>query len=183
MSSQRRFATFCSLLASTLVVGQHSDPARAEPESSDETTQVMEEVIVRGNRSLSRLRLELDAARERAYDTFNRINSDDEFNVKCGRESRNGMLVPQFRCTPQFVSDVTREAVAGFRHTYLSPAQGTRGMMEYLSYMSPVAAKYRMLNDEIMRLAGENEEFRESILDWSRLQSEYEEARRQRFGE
>jgi hypothetical protein len=189
--------THCSVplgvAALALLATLQSVPAAARDEPSgrevapagvaEREPRTMEEITVRGEKSLATLRLELNAARARVYDVFNEINSSDEFDITCRTRARMGSRIPQFECAPRFVSDATRKAVGGFQHTYLSPAMGTRGTMEYLMGMSEVHYKNALLTKEISRLAQESEEFRRAILELERLESQYDDAHRERFAD
>jgi hypothetical protein len=68
-----------------------------------------EEVIVRGRR-LGELRFEIEQARIRAYDIFNEINSDDDFDVRCQDKSRSGTRMPQQVCRARFEDRISSRA-------------------------------------------------------------------------
>ena len=82
-----------ALLFSMTVSGTSAALAQGEPPASERAATASEdppdEVIVRGRR-IGELRVQVEAARIRAYDIFNDLNGDDDFDVACHEESRSG---------------------------------------------------------------------------------------------
>ena len=152
-----------------------------------------DEVIVRGRR-LADIRLEVDAARERAYDIFNEINSNDEFDVYCREEGRTGTRATRRVCRARFESRISADAAkeymagltmncpggatetatcmfSGYAQSAISRAQGVEGQ---------APSKRDQMNEEILRLARKNERFAQAILAFYEATQQYEAARRQR---
>lgn len=150
-----------------------------------------EEVIVRGRR-LSELKIEMEQARIRAYDIFNDINSHDDFDVYCRDESRSGTRVPQQVCRARFEgrisSDAGQEYLASVRwrcrdHGGLTVeclfddrSAGAISAAQGVEAEAPI--RRRQLTQEIERLARENLEFAEAIVEWYEAGLRYDEARR-----
>src|SRR5690349_19062191 len=101
--------------ALALAQAQQPAPAAAGQESA-------EEVIVRGKR-LTDLRFEVQVARERAYNLFNNINSNDEFDVYCREEGRTGTRSTERVCRPQFESRISADAAREYLSTLFALCQ------------------------------------------------------------
>jgi hypothetical protein len=188
-----RIAALMWLLAALPVGGTAA--AQTEPGASSET-EPPEEVVVRGKR-LTDLRFEVQVARERAYDLFNDINSNDDFDVYCREEGRTGTRSTQRVCRAQFENrvsaDAAKEYVAtlfalcqlnseGFLDTqacmFDGPGQSARSAAQGVEGALP--GKHEQMTEEIFRLARENDEFAQAILDWYEANRQYEAARKRR---
>jgi hypothetical protein len=152
-----------------------------------------EEVIVRGRR-LGELRFEIEQARIRAYDIFNEINSDDDFDVYCQDRSRSGTRMPQQVCRARFEDRISsgagQEYIATLRWRCPDPEGLTQDCIfsDYSSSAISAAqgvegeapGKRQRLKQEITRLANENDEFAQAILDWYEANQLYEAERQRR---
>ncbi len=177
-----------------------------QPETPDEVTQergaatsaqeTPEEVIVRGRR-LTEFRFEVQQAREHAYDIFNEINSNDDFDVLCRDETRYFSHSKRRVCRARFESrisaDATKEYMAAL--TWTCPA-GDTGFIDFQAcmfngYGQQAAERARavegqaprmhdLLNDEIQRLAEADPRFAQAILDFYEASQQYEAARERR---
>jgi hypothetical protein len=161
--------------------------AGARPETSEPVT---EEIIVTG-RQIARLRFEAQAARERVYEIFNDINSDDEFDIFCTDQTRAGTRVPQRVCRAQFESRISSTS-AGEYMAGLTSACGVVTQECIFSEVSQQATsraqgveaeapyKRALLDAEIQRLARENPDLRDAILGFLQLEHDYNKARKGR---
>jgi hypothetical protein len=68
---------------------------------------------VRGRR-LSELSVDLQIARERAYDLFNDLNSNDDFDVYCHAEGRTGTRLTETVCRAQFENRISARAASEY---------------------------------------------------------------------
>jgi len=76
-----------------------TDPVEeAEPESSE----AIEEIIVYGDKSLTRLRHEQYRAQEEFFNLFNTLNSNDKFDIKCDYVTFLGVRRRHHLCQPKF---------------------------------------------------------------------------------
>ena len=71
---------------------------QSEPIQVEEPAEMMEEVIVRGTKSLFELELESYRSENALYDLFNSLNSNDDFDVHCYREAPIGSCIKQRVC-------------------------------------------------------------------------------------
>lgn len=181
------------ILFSVATLGSEAAAVQSQPAASEEAAsrETLEEVIVRGRR-LSELKIEMEQARIRAYDIFNDINSHDDFDVYCRDESRSGTRVPQQVCRARFEgrisSDAGQEYLASVRwrcrdHGGLTVeclfddrSAGAISAAQGVEAEAPI--RRRQLTQEIERLARENLEFAEAIVEWYEAGLRYDEARR-----
>lgn len=173
-----------------------SDSATRMPTASSTQQEPVDEVIVRGRR-LTELRLEVDMAQERAYEIFNEINSNDEFDVYCREEGRTGTRSTRRVCRAQFErrisADAAREYMAALAWTCPADAMGaidtascffgdhSQGAISRAQGVEGQAMSKRdQMNDEILRLARHNDRFARAILDYYEATQQYERARKRR---
>ena len=167
-------------------------PASREPVAGPPRQQeAPDEVIVRGRR-LGELRVEIEQARIRAYDIFNEINSDDDFDVSCHEDSRSGTRMPQRVCRARFEDRISSRAGQEYISAikWVCPDGLTQGCIfsDASSYGISAAqgaegeapVRRKQLTEEIMRLANENGRFAQAILDWYEANQQYDEARKRR---
>jgi hypothetical protein len=181
-----------------LIVAAAGGAAHAQSESTRERTasepqeEAADEVIVRGRR-LGEIRFEVQAARERAYDIFNEINSSDEFDIHCRDERRYHSRATRRVCRARFETrisaDAGQEYLATLRWACPDPASLHDCMFSGRSGGAISAAqgiegeapnKRDQMSEEILRLARENAAFAQAILDFYEASQQYEAARKQR---
>lgn len=170
----------------------------ASNDPSDRTAQgeAAEEIVVRGRR-LTDMRFELEVAQERAYAIFNEINSDDDFDVYCREERKYHSRATQRICRAQFENRISAEAAkeymaelswtcqpgaGGFVDTqacmFSGPGVSAKARAQAVEGQLPT--KQEQMNDEIVRLANQDDRFAQAILDWYEKVQQYNAARRRR---
>ena len=167
------------------------EDGRAQNRSLSAERSPPEEVVVRGRR-VGRLRFEVELAKQRAYDVFNEINSNDEFDVTCNAESRSGTRLPRQVCRARFenriAASATKEYMASLNWACEGPPEVAQDCMFSGASSGAIAAakgveaqagtKRQALTEEIVRLANENTAFAQAILDWYEASQQYENARK-----
>jgi len=177
-------------LPAALAVAQTEPPARERGATASQ--EEPEEVVVRGRR-IGELRAEVEDARERAYELFNDLNSNDEFDVYCHNESRSGTNVPQVVCRAQFENRISAAAAREYLSGLLSACHGGRVTQDCMfsnadagaisraqGMESQLPGKREQMTDEIFRVARENDEFAQAIIDWYEASQQYDAARKRR---
>jgi hypothetical protein len=174
-----------ALAQSERAAGQRADVAGQQ--------EAPEEVVVRGRR-IGELRAEIEDARQRAYGIFNEINSNDEFDVRCRKDSRAGTNVPTQVCRAQFEERISSAAGQEYLSGLFRACRGGGGVTQDCMFSNAAAAaisaaqgvegqapsKRDQLKDEILRLANEDERFAQAIIDWYEANQQYEAARKRR---
>ena len=74
-------------------------------ERGDAANEVIDEIVVFGEKSMPQLRREVYRAEENFFEMFNALNDDDEFDVRCFYETPTGTKIRQHVCRAEFVSD------------------------------------------------------------------------------
>jgi hypothetical protein len=174
-------------LATIEVVNQETTPAVRSRETP-------EEVIVRG-RQIGELRAVVQQAREHAYAIFNEINSDDDFDVRCRDERKYHSRATRRVCRAQFEDRISAAAASEYMRTltWVCPtgddgAPNTQDCM-FSGYGQRAADRAKAvegqapgmrdrMNDEILRLANQDDRFAQAILEFYEADRRYAEARR-----
>jgi hypothetical protein len=173
-----------------------SEPAAPQPAEGTPRQDAPEEVVVRGKRP-GQLRAEVEAARQRAYDVFNEINSNDEFDVRCRKETRTGTNVPTQVCRARFEDEISAAAAKAYTSTLFQlcqpdatgfldtqacmfgqPAGSAKSSAQGVENQSP--PKHEQMAEEISRLAREDDRLAQAIFDFYEASQEYEAARKRR---
>jgi hypothetical protein len=128
------------------------------------------DIVVRGRRW--ELRFELRLAEEAVYARFNDINSDDLFDVHCEREKRYGSRMTERRC----LSNSWREQDANIGEETARMMQGvpSRGLEPYRAEQ---ARMQRLLQEEMLRLALQDDEMNQAVMRLGDTQLELAAAR------
>src|SRR5690349_10316375 len=103
----RTITTIAALLAlcsAAFASAQDERPAIAA-KTAGGAQEPVDEVVVRGRRTLFSLRRELQAARENVWDVFNTINSDDDFDIACASAPHTGSHYKKRACRPQYATN------------------------------------------------------------------------------
>jgi hypothetical protein len=179
-------AALLALASPAFAAAQDEPPATAAAEGAQEP---VEEVVVRGRRTLFSLRRELQSARENVWDVFSALNSDDDFDIACTSAPRTGSHVKSRACRPQYADDATRRAGQDLARRMSACDAGDAGCMEAAMQMATAEAQAHLailpymdkrLDDEFHRLAAEQPELAAAILEYLAKEHEYEEAVRSR---
>ena len=168
----------------------------AVQDRSAESSAFSEEIEVRGRRPLGLLRVEAQAARERVWEVFNEITPNEEFHIHCSSTRSTGSRIPQRTCRPNFAragaSDSARALLDGLFQNCESMAvlpPGESALFHQCAQVALSAAqiglteirhKERLLDEEIRRLALEDPNLQQAIIDYHSIYEEYNEARRGR---
>ena len=95
-----------------------------------EPGEVIEEIIVWGDMSMSALRGKLRIAEDRAFSMFNELNNNPEFEVLCENKIRRvGSNLRQRVCNPAYVDQLYREAAFAMRQG-LGSARPSKAVMD-----------------------------------------------------
>jgi hypothetical protein len=198
MSTPMRTVVALIALAIAALCGEaalaQSEPAARQRADAAASQEKPEEVVVRGRR-VGELRAEVEDARQRAYELFNGLNNNDDFDVYCHKESRSGTNVPQVICRAQFENRISADAAGEYLSGLFSACNqeeggvtqdcmfsnaGAAGINRAQGVEGQLPGKREQMTDEIFRLARENDEFAKAILDWYEASRQYDEARKRR---
>src|SRR6185503_4816803 len=83
-----------AVVLSGRTLAQADSAARPSTSASEEP----EDITIRGQRTLTEYRLEIERAREVVVGLFNELNSDDKNDITCRNERLTGTRMPQRVC-------------------------------------------------------------------------------------
>ena len=146
-----------------------SGVCQSESVQAEEPPETIEEVIVRGSKSLWKLKFEMYKAEDAIYDLYNSLNTDDQFDIRCYKEVPTGSKIPRRVCRTKFY---------GKRH-----AEETQRMMRGEPYIDPVfeieKMKKRILAD-MTEKALEHPELLKAIVRYNETKQTLESERKRR---
>ena len=165
--------TFCFAALLSLAAPALAQEIASSPQAADD----VDEVIVPGTRPQN-LRVEIERLEQVVYERWNALNSNDEFDIHCLDSEPTGSNITQTHCAPNFVieaeSRAAEDAVDGAR---------TTGRSRSDEYVTLVQEKSRLLNEEMKRVARQDEQFLRDLVrldELRQLQANEKEQRRKR---
>lgn len=144
-----------------------SSPVLAQSEissgTSSATSEPIEELTVRGQRRLSRMRLEIQQAQADLYAMINAHINEPDYTITCRRQIMTGSRIAERVCVPKFMDDeLTQFSQMAQRGIQLDPA-------------AAIDYKMRMMNEAIVTAVNENPEIRAAVLEFAELKRVYAE--------
>jgi hypothetical protein len=178
----------CALLCSAALWAQTDDTA-GDSRRNDAPNDGVDEITVRGQR-LEDVRAALQSARVHVYDVFNKLNSDDAFDVHCKVEGSTGRRTRRQICRPQFQDDISAAAAKAWS----SALKDACGLSQECIFSGAAGkAKSRAVAEEakepIMRerfalemahVVAENPEMQQAILDYQAIERAHDKVRGRR---
>jgi len=163
-------AIFFSLVwLSPPILSQQQESSESKPESESQLDErAIEEITVQGQRTIYALRLEIDSAETVAYNLFNELNSNDEFDVKCKEVRHTSSHISRRTCMAEYLREeearLAQDYVQGIQlgGGLISGGLGTPGSGMLLTLdaaKGEVFQKTRAMEQEMLRLANEVPEF------------------------
>lgn len=154
--------------AETVSQDQPADEVPAQQE------QEMEEITVIGQKLISTLRQQIYRAEDNAFEIFNTLNDDDEYDVHCEMVARTGTLIRKRMCLPNFYHRATADNSAellGLITNYSNnsiPSQTAKNVLAY---------KFPIFKDKVKVLAKKNPELLGAMQDLFELTEELKNTR------
>lgn len=186
-----RLLSFCTLVVGCALASAGIAPAQPVPGVADEAAPPtaasrnepgeLEEVTVRGTRSLRAMRVELVRAQERLYELFNAAIADPKFEIMCDRRTPTGTRISQRTCETRYMQDsLTTSAQMAFAMA----AQGDSGLVlgNPFDVSAEMANNERALVEKMVTAINETPELRQAVLDFAAMQQQYLDAEEERFG-
>ncbi len=166
----RALLVLCSLTVTVGVYGQDADSPQI-PEASLNSTPI-EEITVVGQRTFRALRLEIESAEIEAYNLFNDLNVNDEFDVTCTYEVYTGSHFPKRACMAAYL----REAQA---RNIQDTLQGFDVQLSLGAVQGEVIQKTMAMEAEMVRVAQENQRFAEALQKLAELLGIYQKKKKE----
>jgi len=154
---------------------QSAQPAAPEQQTvTDETTServvTIEQITVTGQRTFFSLRAQIEDAREALYSTYNDLNLNDEFDVNCKQSDWTGTHLKEQICWPAFF----KQAVSDNSQDYL---RGIAVLEPVAQLQSQQQGKFDELRANIIKVASENPEVEDALVELGTLEAAYERKR------
>ena len=142
-----------------------TDPVEeAEPESSD----ILEEIVVYGNKNIVNLRYAVYAAEDRFFAVFNSLNSDDEYDVDCDYVLRIEAHRRLRECRAEFVKKYESDSVMALM-----------GMGGHPN-LARVRRKEKLLVEKMQAQVSEHPELLEVFTEMAKAKQDYDSERQRR---
>jgi hypothetical protein len=145
--------------------------ALAATANAAEPAEPLPEVEINAQREkLSVMRAEMVKLEDRFYADYNRLNTDDEFDIVCGMEAATGTKLKSRVCKPVFVNRATEEeALAFLTGRPVKPA------------MITILAKSPAYEKNVLDIVNKHPELRKLVRQRESLEKRYERVRKQKF--
>jgi molybdenum-dependent DNA-binding transcriptional regulator ModE len=133
------------------------------PHDADvEPTETIEEIVVYGSKTLLQLRLDLYLAEEVVFELFNSLNSNDEFDIHCDKETTVGSRLQHRVCKPNYVDLLTAQATS---HSIVTGAGGVN--LSYAHAVTKIREKDQQLTEEMEAMVVERPELRKVLSEFA----------------
>ena len=146
-------------------------PRVSENSSSENNTGVIEEVTVIGMRDILSLQKQVYLAEDRFYELFNKLNTDDLYDVRCRWQAPIGTRIKRRQCFPNFYQKATADYADAFLEgRFMVPVTST------------LSVHYPELEARMKELVLANPELFERISELFELSERLENNKRVYFG-
>ena len=165
--------TLCLVATLGLAAPALAQEAASPPQAGEN----VDEVVVPGRRPQN-LRAEIERLEQVGDERWNALNSNDEFDILCLDSEPTGSNITQTRCAPNFV--IQAESRAAENTIDSARNNNTTRNSEYLQTMQ---AKSQQLNEEMQRIARQDEQFLRDLVrldELRQIQAAEKEQRRRR---
>jgi hypothetical protein len=172
-------------------LGQVEPAARVA--AADSRAEPPEEIIVRGRR-LAELKIEMQTAQKYAYDIFNELNLDDDFDVYCRDQGRTGTRAKEWACRAQFEDRISTGASRAYLSGLVLGCAGDAGVTQECMFSddaqdaisraqgveTSILSRREQLHQKILELARQDNALAQAIVAWYDASQKYETARKRR---
>ena len=175
---QRTYA-FAMLTVAASLCGEISAQAPATPAAVDD------EITVRG-KAIGQYRVELEEARENLIETFNDENSSEQDDVVCRKERPTGSRMPQTVCRSNAQLKAEAQSARWWLNSMvLSTAHAQSGSINSTiaaatgasDAVATTSASRDRIEEELRRLAQENQTLYKAALEFIEAEDAYNAAR------
>ena len=181
-----------SIAASSGVALGQVEPA-ARVAAAESRPDPPEEIIVRGRR-LAELKIEMQTLQKRAYEIFNELNIDDDFDVHCRDEGRTGTRSKEWACRAQFEDRISSGASKAYLSGLVLGCSGDAGVTQECMFSddaqdaisraqgveTSILSRREQLQQKILELARQDNALAQAIVAWYDASRQYETARQRR---
>ena len=139
----------------------------------DSSGEPIDEVVVVGEKSMRTLRQAVYRAEENFFDTFSRLNDDNEFDVRCFDEAPTGTRITRHVCRANFLINATSREAEVWRTD--GPAIVAAGSSE-----AQLDRKREELRERLENMVMTNPQLAEALAKYTAAKQNYEHERQER---
>lgn len=147
---------FVSLALPLTVSGQDEDAANGD---------VVDNIVVVGEKSLAELRRDVYQAEEDFYALYNKLNDDNEYDVRCFYETATGTHIENHVCRARFVSKAFSAHAARNRNDMSRVANQDSN--------PAFAAKTAKYQEKLETLIAANPELQNALIRYNTLRAQF----------
>jgi hypothetical protein len=147
-----------------------------------DSSEFLEEIVVTGELTPSRLRFQMERAQDDIYRLFNQLLDDKDYKVNCKKEASTGSYILRRGCEPVFISN---ERARNAAHTMSAWRSGedpqlsmelalSSGRVSESELRFDMEHKYEEMNQQMFDLAISNPELMAAMQRFAELKSAYE---------
>src|SRR5262245_51453371 len=162
--------------------------AAAPTPGATTATESVEEVTVRGEKSMTKYRLEIEQARDEVFRLYNEANEGKDNDITCRAEQPTGSRMRQDVCRSNAENKADSDAARGFLNSLLRSAGGYRGAgaggtnvnanigtgAAQGAGQSGEAEALAQFEEEWRRLLSENRQLYRAVVKYAELQDAYD---------
>jgi len=153
-------------------------PVAVAQDDSTEATSApdeIDEIVVLGGRTLTKLRHEATVAEDRFYELYNELNEDDRYDIICKYRRPVGTRIQVRECKPKFVRDAEIKA--------------TRDSLQLADSLADITAQsirasredYEILDEKLKAFTLSSPEMREALMEYDSLNKRYAEEHEKKY--
>lgn len=139
---------------------------------TDDQDQTIEEITVIGMRDITSLDRQVIEARNRIYELFNELNTDDLYDVHCRMIAPTGSRIKKRQCLPNFYNKATTDAAQGWLSGEVTGNYGgvipVNAVLDY---------HYPILKEKMKEKVLENRDLFDRFVELAELEEKLEEKR------
>lgn len=127
--------------------------------------EVIEEIVVYGDKSLLVLKNEIKRASDVVFESFNALNDDEEFDIHCSSRTPTGSNISNGSCRPNYEDQIWHETT----QRLVAMTDGNRSLANLPINNAEVAMKIqkkkKVLDEKMAALANEKPEFAKALIE------------------
>ena len=171
-----------ALLAfSSVAWGQTALDTDANSKTDATPPEEIEEIVVVGEKSLLVMQKEVERAADNVFDTFNVLNTDPEFDIRCEKRAQVGTRIKQRICRPQFEYDIEAEYAEKFGDAMNQGGLASQNIgMSAGAGSAKILSRKKILDEKMAAMAMENPELGQALVNLVLAERKYEAERKRR---
>lgn len=161
-----------------IAVKQPAQQTQTKRNTTANGREPMEEVTVIGQKQIFDLRMQVIQAEDHAYQIFDRLNNDDDYDVHCKLVANTGTHIKKRTCLPNFYFHVQASEKQSLYYAIGSTTDYAVGP----SARNVWARKFPVFKAKVIKLAKENPEMMQAMTRLFDLQRKLDKDRKIYYG-